>query len=130
MSTRKEESFQPRSNHPRYVLRYTCSVDGGDSCELFAEGVAHRGTRSVLFGDEPKLEVAYDPSRHLIQISQEGEDTAEFDDRPARFLCMDRDPTKGKIAPVLERGSPVYTTWPEKSCRRIRLSADVADGRR
>ncbi len=108
MSTRKEECFQPRSNHPRYVLRYTCSVDGGDTCELFAEGVAHRGTRAVLFGDEPKLEVAYDPSRHLIQISQEGEDTAEFDDRPARFLCMDRDPSIGKIAPVLERGRPVY----------------------
>ena len=75
---------------------------------MFAEGVAHRKTRSVLFGGEPKLEVAYDRSRHLIQINQEGEATAEFDDRPARFLCMDRNPITGKIAPVLERGRPVY----------------------
>ncbi len=108
MSTPEEVFLEPRSNHPKYVLRYTCTEDGGDTFDLFAEGVADRRTRSVLFGDEPELEVAYDRSRHVIQINQEGEETAEFDDRPARFLFMDRNPCAGKIAPALENGRPVY----------------------
>ncbi len=47
-------------------------------------------------------------ARHVIQINQEGEETAEFDDRPARFLFMERNPCTGKVAPVLENGRPVY----------------------
>ncbi len=108
MRTPEEEFPGPRSNHPRYVYRYTGSLDGGDTCEMFAEGVADRRTRVVLFGDEPKLEVAYDCSCHVIQINQEREETAEFDVRPARFLFMERNTFTGKIAPVLERGRPVY----------------------
>ena len=104
MSTPEEGSHGPRSNHPRYVLRYTLSGEG----DKFAEGVARRRTRS--FGSEgaPKLEVDYDRSRHVIQITQEGEETAEFDNRPARFLLMDRDPETKKVKPVLEWGNPVY----------------------
>src|SRR5271166_5833062 len=104
MSTSEEGSYGPRSNHPRYVYRYTSNEEG----DKFAEGVAHRRTRSVLFGDEPKLEVAYDRSRHVIQICREGEETAEFDDRPQRFLFMERDPETGKTRPAMEWGSPVY----------------------
>ncbi len=29
MSTRKEGFLESRSNHPKYIIRYTCSVDGG-----------------------------------------------------------------------------------------------------
>ena len=59
MSTPEEGSPAPRSNHPRYVFKYTCDGKG----EAFAEGVARRRTRSALAGDEPKVEVAYDRSR-------------------------------------------------------------------
>ncbi len=86
MSTPEEESSGPRTNHPKYVFRYTCHVEG----EKFAQGVARRRTRSALADGAPKLEVAYDRSRHVIKITQEGEKTAEFDDRPARFLLRER----------------------------------------
>ena len=39
MSTPEEEFLGPRSNHPKYVLRYT--VNGED--DRFAEGVAQQG---------------------------------------------------------------------------------------
>jgi len=52
--------------------------------------------------------VDYDRSRHVITITQEGERTAEFEDRPARFLFMDREPETMKVKPVLEWGNPVY----------------------
>ena len=57
MSTPEEEFPESRSNHPKYVLRYTCTEDGGDTYDMFAEGVADRRTRAVLFGDEPELEL-------------------------------------------------------------------------
>ncbi len=104
MSPPDEEFTASRSNHPKYVFRYT-SHEGGDK---FAEGVARRRTRWVLFGDEPRLEVAYDRSRHVIQITQEGEKTAEFDSRPARFLLMESDLKTRKLKPVMEWGNPVY----------------------
>ena len=31
-----------------------------------------------------------------------------FDDRPSRFLLMDRDPKTKKVKPVMEWGNPVY----------------------
>ena len=104
MSTPEEGSPGPRSNHPRYVLRYTLNGEG----DKFAEGVARRRTRSFGAEGAPKLEVDYDRSRHVIQVTQEGEKTSEFDDRPARFLLMDRDPETNKVKPVLEWGDPVY----------------------
>jgi hypothetical protein len=92
MSTPEQGSSGSGSNHPKYVIRYTCHGEG----DAFAEGIARRRTRSALAGGEAIAEVAYDRSRHVIQITQEGGETAEFDDRPARFLLMDRDPKTKK----------------------------------
>jgi len=52
--------------------------------------------------------VDYDRSRHVIKITQEGGVTAEFDDRPARFLFEERDPETKQVKPVMEWGNPVY----------------------
>ena len=57
---------------------------------------------------EPKVEVAYDRTRHVIQITEPGGKTAEFEDRPVRFLMMERDPKTSALKPVIERGKPVY----------------------
>ena len=40
----------------------------------------------------PMLEIDYDRSRHVIQITQQGEKKSEFEDQPARLLFMERDP--------------------------------------
>ncbi len=97
MSTPEEEFLGSRSNHPKYVFRYTCHVEG----EKFAQGGARRRTRSFEADDAPKLEVDYERSRHVIKITQEGEKTVVFDDRPARFLFMERDPETKKVKPVM-----------------------------
>ena len=70
MSTPEEGSPGPRSNHPRYVFRYTCDGKG----EAFAEGTARRRPLSagVEADGEPKVEVAYDRSRHVIQEQKPG----------------------------------------------------------
>jgi hypothetical protein len=106
MSTPEQGSSGSGSNHPKYVIRYTC--DGGG--DAFALGIARRGPRSsgAEADGEPTVEVAYDRSRHVIQITEPGGETAEFDDRPARFLFMHRDPKTKKVKPVMERGNPVY----------------------
>jgi hypothetical protein len=57
---------------------------------------------------EPKVEVAYDRARHVIKITQPGGKTAEFDDRPVRFLVMDRNPVTKALEPVIIRGEPLY----------------------
>jgi hypothetical protein len=106
MSTPEQGSAGSGSNHPKYVIRYTCHGEG----DAFAEGTARRrppSPRAEADG-EPKVEVAYDRSRHVIQITEPGGETAEFDDRPMRFLLMDRDPKTKKVKPVMERGKPVY----------------------
>jgi hypothetical protein len=104
MSTPEEEFPESISNHTKYMFIYTCNGDG-DGC---AEGIARRRTRSELADGEPTVQVAYDRWRHLIQITQEGGETAEFDDRPVRFLLMDRDPKTKTLKPVMEWGNPVY----------------------
>ncbi len=104
MSTPEEEFAESRSSHPKYVFRYTSSEEG----DKFAQSVARRRTRSALADGDPKVEVAYDRSRHVMQITQEGGETTEFDDRPARFLFMERDPKTKAVKPVMEWGSPVY----------------------
>ena len=104
MSTPEEEFLGPRSNHPKYVLRYT--VNGED--DRFAEGVARRRTRSFGAESAPRLDIDYDRSRHVIQIAQEGEKKSEFDDRPARLLFMECDPVTGKMKPAMDWGNPVY----------------------
>jgi len=62
MSTPEEEFAASRSNHPKYVFRYTCHVEG----EKFAQGVARRRARSFEADGAPKLEVDFDRSRPLI----------------------------------------------------------------
>jgi hypothetical protein len=57
---------------------------------------------------EPKVEVTYDRARHVIKITQSGGKTAEFDDRPVRFLVMDRNPVTKALEPVIIRGEPLY----------------------
>jgi len=104
MSTPEEEFPGSRSSHPKYVFRYTCDVEG----EKFAEGVARRRFRAIVDDGDPKVEVSYDRSRHIIRIAPEGGETADFDDRPARFLFMEHDSQTGKTKPAMEWGSPVY----------------------
>src|SRR5271166_6411675 len=41
---------------------------------------------------EPKAEITFDRTRHVIKIKEPGGRTLEFDDRPMRFLVMDRNP--------------------------------------
>ena len=57
---------------------------------------------------EAKVEVAYDPSRHVIQITEPGGSMIEFEDRPVRYLLMIRDSKTKALKPVIERGKPVY----------------------
>ena len=104
MSTPEEQFPGSRPSHPKYVFRYTSHEEG----DQFAEGVARRKFRAIVDDGDPKVEVSYDRSRHIIQIAQEGGETAEFDDRPALFLFMERDPKTGKTKPAMEWGSPVH----------------------
>ena len=104
MSMWEEEFLGSRSNHPKYLFRYTRHEDG----DQFAQGVARRKFRALVDDRDPKVEVSYDRSRHIIQIAQEGGETAEFEDRPARFLLMDRDPVTKALEPVIIRGEPLY----------------------
>jgi hypothetical protein len=106
MSTPEQGSSGSGSNHPKYVIRYTCHGEG----DAFAEGIARRrppSPRADADG-EPKVEVAYDRSRHVIQITEPGGETAEFDDRPVRFLVMDRNLVTKALEPVIIRGEPLY----------------------
>ncbi len=104
MSTSDDELIESRSEHPRYISTYTTE----DGTHHFCEGVARRGYRSLVWDGDPTTEVSYDHSRHVIQMTTEGQETARFDDRPQRFLFMERDPSTGKIRPAMEWGSPVY----------------------
>ncbi len=104
MSKPEEEFPGSRTNHPKYVSTYTSE----DGTRHFAECVERRRFRAIVDDRVPKVEVSYDRSRHIIQIAQEGGEAAEFDDRPARFLFMERDPETGKTKPAMEWGSLVY----------------------
>jgi len=104
MSKPEEEFPGSRTNHPKYVSTYTSE----DGTRHFAECVARRKFRAIEDDRDPKVGVSYDRSRHIIQIAQEEGETAEFDDRPARFLFMEHDSQTGKTKPAMEWGSPVY----------------------
>ena len=56
----------------------------------------------------PSVEVTYDRSRHVIRITEQNGKTAEFDDRPERFLLMIRNPVSKALEPVIDFGKPVY----------------------
>jgi hypothetical protein len=70
--------------------------------------------------------VAYDRSRHVIQITQAGDEMAEFDDRPARFLLMDLDPVTKALEPVIIRGEPQGTLGSGRVSRKLETRPDPA----
>jgi hypothetical protein len=93
------------SDSPRYEIRgdvTTYAYDAKD--QLVSEPDPNRERQPVL----PKLEVVYDHPRHVIQITEPGSKTAEFEDGPVRYLMMERDPKTRALKPVIERGKPVY----------------------
>ena len=57
---------------------------------------------------EPKVDLTYDRSRHVIRIRETNGKTAEFDDRPVRFLVLDRNPVTKALEPVIIHGEPLY----------------------
>ena len=57
---------------------------------------------------KPKFEVDYDRSRHVVRITGPDGKTAEFDDRPERFLVMARNPKTRALEAVFVDGEPFY----------------------
>ena len=55
-----------------------------------------------------KAEITFDRTRHVIKIKEPSGRTLEFDDRPVRFLVMDRNPVTKALEPVIIRGEPLY----------------------
>ena len=91
------------SDKPRYVTSghaITIVYDGKG--QVFPKGDP-RGRPA-----EPKFELAYDRSHHIIRITEPGGKTAEFDDRPTRFLVMTRNPGTRAPEPVIFGGEPLY----------------------
>ena len=76
------------------------------SWNAIPDGDSRRNAPSVK--PQPEVEVAYDRSRHVIQITEPGGKTAEFEDQPVRFLVLERDPKTRALKPVIELGKPVY----------------------
>jgi hypothetical protein len=107
MSTPNSGSDEPRLGYPATAITFVYD----SKRDSIPEGDPRRKTCHV----EPKVEVAYDRSRHVIQITEPGGKTAEFDDRPVRYLLMVRDPKTKALKPVIEWGKPVcYYLAPEK----------------
>ena len=102
MSTPNAASYGPKYEMMGNVTTYVYDGNG----ELILVGDARRKPRPVE--PKPQVEVAYDRSRHVIQIKVPGDKTAEFDDRPVRFLVMDRNPVTKALEPVIIRGEPLY----------------------
>ncbi len=84
------------------VTTYVYTADG----ELISVSDPPRKPRPVEV--EPKAEVTFDCSRHVIKIKEPGGKTAEFDDRAIRFLVMDRNPVTKALEPVIIHGEPLY----------------------
>jgi hypothetical protein len=62
----------------------------------------------------PPVEIQHDRKRHRLRIVGRDGQTAEFADRPTRFLVMARDPRTKELKPVMMRGEPVvYYLCPE-----------------
>jgi hypothetical protein len=62
----------------------------------------------------PPVEIQHDRKRRRLRIVGPTGQTAEFADRPTRFLVMARDPRTNELKPVLMRGEPVvYYLCPE-----------------
>ena len=86
MSTPNAASYGPKYEMMGNVTTYVYDGNG----ELISQSDPPRKPRPVEV--EPKVDVTHDRSRHVIQITEPGGKIAEFEDRPARFLVMDRNP--------------------------------------
>ncbi len=105
MSTPNAGSDEPESGMGTNVTTYVYNGHG----ELISVSDARRKlARVVEVEPEPKVDVTYDRARHVIQIKVPGGKTAEFEDRPMRFLVMDRNPVTKALEPVIIRGEPLY----------------------
>jgi hypothetical protein len=57
---------------------------------------------------KPKVEITRDPARHVIKITGRDGKTALFEDKPTRYLVMDRNPETKALEPVIISGQPLY----------------------
>ena len=102
MSTWSAEFDESRREMMTDVTTYVYTGDG----ELISQSDPPRKPRPVEV--QPEAEVTFDRSRHVIKIKEPGGKTVEFDDRPVRFLVMDRNPVTKALEPVIIRGEPLY----------------------
>ncbi len=57
---------------------------------------------------KPNVEITRDPARRVIKVTGSDGKTALFEDKPVRFLVMDRNPVTKALEPVIIRGEPLY----------------------
>ena len=57
---------------------------------------------------KPNVEITRDPARHVIKITGRDGKTALFEDKPIRYLVMDRNPQTKALEPVIIFGEPLY----------------------
>ncbi len=57
---------------------------------------------------KPRVEITRDPARGVIKITGRDGKTAVFEDRPTRYLVMDRNPVTKALEPVIIHGEPLY----------------------
>jgi hypothetical protein len=56
----------------------------------------------------PPIQLQHDRKNHRLKVTTPDGRTAQFDDRPVRFLVMARDPRTKALQPVIVRGEPLY----------------------
>jgi hypothetical protein len=56
----------------------------------------------------PAVQLGHDRKKHRLKITTPDGRTAQFEDRPERFLVMARDPKTNTLQPVIVRGEPLY----------------------
>ena len=107
MSTSDAEANEPEFPIGCTVMRYVYDGSGvvTSVSELRREGAK---LVEVQPPPDPKADLTYDRSRHVIRIKEKNGKTAEFDDRPVRFLVMDRNPVTKALEPVIIHGQPLY----------------------
>ena len=107
MRTPHGESHEPEFGKGCNVTTYVYDASG----RSISESKARRKPAMHVGGQpppEPKVDLTYDRSRHVIRIREPNGKTAEFDDRPVRFLVMDRNPVTKALVPVIIHGQPLY----------------------
>ncbi len=57
---------------------------------------------------QPPVQLQHDRKNHRLKITTPDGRTAQFADRPVRFLVMARNPKTKALQPVLVRGEPLY----------------------